>query len=135
MILNDIKQAICITFDKRIQEFPRIQSEWANFGITVERFLCGDGSLNEKYNYVDTNDLPPIYSDGIQYTTWYKRPNAYNVWKCHQQILNEFVHNHYRGYILLLEDDAEMQTDFGIILNYIEHYLHKYPPHILNFGP
>lgn len=134
VILSQIKQAVCLTLDKRIEEFDRIKTEWKNIDINVELFLCGDGILKSIYNRIDDKILPPIYNETINYPTWLNRSATYDAWKCHKQIFTDFYRNYSDGYLLILEDDAKMEEDFEEILTKVEPYFKTRTFDLLNFG-
>ena len=132
MILSVIKQAVCLTLDKRVTEFDRIQKEWARFNIPIQRFLVGSSNINESYNRIDDCEYPPIFSETIRYPTWLNRTSAYDAWKSHRQILENFVNNHYTGFLLMLEDDSFIESDFENITSKI--YLQPSMFDMLYFG-
>lgn len=133
MLIN-IKEAICLVLDKRINEFERINKEWHSLGINVKRFLMGDGSLNEKYDFIDEHDLPPIYNGTISYPTWINNAGPYNFWKAQKQVINDFCTKYDSGYLLLLEDDSFIESDFIEIYESARNFLENKDVQMLYFG-
>lgn len=132
-ILSRITHCKCFVLDKRIEYWPEIETAWAKKGIKVDRVLMGDGSLSEKYDYIDTNELPPVYINSLHSLTWKNCPAAYNFYKVQRQVLQEFVDNN-GEYLLHLEDDHEICSDFDSILVDTEPFLDKLEINILSFG-
>jgi len=104
-------QVYCLYLDKRLD-----RQEYIKDHVEHTAFIAGDGSMDTKYNYIDTPDLPPKFKQSINYPTWWNSPNAFNAWKCHNIILNDALDKGYER-ILLLEDDVEFSEDFKEGLN------------------
>lgn len=112
MISSIIDRAICLVLDKRIDNWRQIQWDFDRLGIKVDRFLVGDRSLKHlSYNLLDDDILPPKYENSTNYPTWWARPNAYNAWKSHHQMILESI-DRQDGRVLFLEDDIELAEDF-----------------------
>ena len=133
-LINEIKNAKCLVLDKRIEFWPTLKESFQQRGITVNRFLAGDGHLkDEQYDYIDTNDVTPSYYGGTDYATWYNRPNAFNAWKCHKLMFQSSLLDGF-DHLLLIEDDAFIENDFDDILEKTEEFwdIHQYD--IIYFG-
>jgi|15BtaG_2_1085339.scaffolds.fasta_scaffold00003_167 hypothetical protein len=112
MNLNRIvDKAICLVLDKRYDDWSqKVLPQLKILGVEVEAFIAGDGGYNLEYDHIDSQELP-VYCGGIDYPTWYKRPNAYNAWKCHKKMLEQCVEQDVE-YVLFLEDDVQVHEDY-----------------------
>jgi len=104
-------KAVCLVLDIRYDSAIQIQKETTSRGINTDLFIAGDGTKNLKYNHIDVLDLPPRFSNSINYSTWYKRPNAYNAWLCHKKIMELAIESSL-DFLLMLEDDVVFEKDF-----------------------
>lgn len=115
MNLNKI-DVKCLVLDKRYNDWLGLQKQCNEAGFYPVPFVCGDGSnKNLSYNRIDDNELPPRFTHSTTYPTWWARPNAYNAWKAHRAMMEDSV-KHNRD-LLILEDDAELSSDFNEIFN------------------
>jgi hypothetical protein len=117
MKISDIP-SFCLILDKRYGRWIEVyQPRLKEVGIDPYQFIAGDGDTVLKYDFYDDKELPPYYGRySIDYPTWYKRPNAYNAWKCHKKMMEMALSiNH--DIVLLLEDDAFPESDFQQILD------------------
>jgi len=116
--------------DKRIQNYEKMNSQ-----IEHIPFICGDGSMDLKYDYIDRKDLPPVYENSIDYPTWWVRPNAFNAWHCHKQIMSRFYNDQAKPErLLLLEDDIELSEEFEDIVWAIDPFIQSNKWDMLYFG-
>lgn len=123
-LFNKISLSVCLVLDKRIQNWFKIQQDWQHIGFNVVPFIVGDGVTldNEVYSMVDTNEAPPVYTNSTYYPTWWQPPyNAYKAWKSHKEIFKLFLNSYgvkkfHDDYLLLLEDDIQIEPDFHEIL-------------------
>jgi hypothetical protein len=130
----DIKQAVCLTLDKRIDQFERIKSEWKSLGVNVTRFLMGDGTLNETYDYIDKKETPPIFNGTTSYPTWVNNSGPFDFWKAQIQVITNFCRIYDSGYLLLLEDDIFIESDFLEIYQSCIDFIQQKDVHMLYFG-
>ena len=132
-ILEKVTQAVCLVIDQRADIALNLIESYNNVGIKVIPFLAGNGRVFKKYNYIDTNEISPyaLYNDRDINT----RIRAYNCWKCHRLIFLNFVQQYKNDdYLLLIEDDAILTSDFTDILDNIEGYFQYNTFDMLYFG-
>ena len=120
-IINSINRAVCLTLDKRINLYDSIKDQASKYNIKTEIFLCGDGSLDLKYDHIDIKELPPVYDKSIRYDHWYTI-NAYNAWLCHRKIMQKAYEDGCEN-LLMLEDDIEFEEDFDEVLSKAEPFI------------
>lgn len=129
-ILAKIDKAICLTLDKRYEMALELQAQFKPKGIDVELFIAGGGAKPLKYDFIDSDEIPPRDRNySIDYPTWYARPNAFNAWKCHREIFLRA-----KGNLLLLEDDSVLSDDFDEILANTNEFLSVNPWDMVYFG-
>ena len=119
MNLSDIDKIICLCLDKRVELWSELDEQVKSiFGRPMQKFIAGDGqSLDgHAYDKVDNNEKP--LTSGQH--SWVERPNAYNAWKCHKEMMN-IVLEEGVGNALFLEDDAYFTNDFVENLQQIEY--------------
>jgi hypothetical protein len=87
--LEFIDRAFCVLLDKRVGFWPELESSFSRVGITLEKFLVGDGKLlpEDEYHHIDLQQTPPIYSNTNMYPSWINKPNAFNAFLSHRKIL------------------------------------------------
>lgn len=112
-ILNSINRVICLTLDKRIEIATELKEQCASKCLDVELFIAGGGAKPVKYDYIDSDDLPPRTPYTTTYPTWLNRPNAFNAWQCHREIFKRCKKGEN---LLLLEDDSELSDDFNELI-------------------
>ena len=110
--------SVILTIHKRREQSNKLLEQCLDCGIhnTVQFFAFNPYTDKDtfKIDYIDGTDLPPHYTNSINYPTWFNRPNAYNAWKCHHQIMMDFAKKRYpadTNYLLMLEDDAFIYED------------------------
>jgi len=117
--------------DERLSNYEEI-----NKVIPHTAFVCGSGLKNDiKYDYIDRKDLPPVYENSIDYPTWWARPNAFNAWHCHKQIMTRFYNDPEKPKrLLLLEDDIILDEEFEDIVSGIQSFIESDKWDMLYFG-
>ena len=119
MNISDIDKIICLCLDKRVKLWSELDEQVKSiFGRPMHKFIAGDGqSLDgHVYDKVDNNEKP--LTSGQH--SWVERPNAYNAWKCHKEMMN-IVLEEGASNALFLEDDAYFTNDFVENLQQIEY--------------
>ena len=139
MNLSDIDKIICLCLDKRVKLWSELDEQVKSiFGRPMQKFIVGDGqSLDgHAYDKVDNNEKPPSTQSGSKIgglalstsnhpmpetsKSWMNRPNAYNAWKSHKEMMN-IVLDEGASNALFLEDDAYFTNDFVENLQQIEY--------------
>lgn len=131
--LFNIDRTVCLTLDKRYEDALKIEAKGYEYGLNIELFLAGDGQMLDHYDHVDTDDLPPRYTNSTNYATWWNRPNAYNAWKCHKKILQKAKQDGIEQ-LLLLEDDAFFENDLAEVVTNAYKFLQYSKWDMLYFG-
>jgi GR25 family glycosyltransferase involved in LPS biosynthesis len=135
-LLNEIfgiYNAYCLILDKRIDNWKDIHSQFLTKGLNVQRFLVGNGSLQEEYCHVDTPELPPAFSESINYETWWKTPNPYNAWISHRKIIGKSLAEGF-DHVLILEDDVFIEDDFDEVLSKTKQFFKDHKWDAVYFG-
>lgn len=117
-----IDKAICLCVDKRQKFFQSIQNQLKRVNIPAKLFIAGDGKLlpNIKYDHIDTEDISPLWT----YASGQARINNYNVFLCHQKML-QLAKQENLNNVLFLEDDFIILSRFSSIINQIFDKLDK----------
>ena len=79
---------------------------------TLERESAGQFRL-------DTDDRPPIFPYSTNYPTWVNKPNAYQCWQCHKEILLSSQKENLSR-VMLIEDDIFFEKDTEEVLKKFE---------------
>lgn len=135
MLLETINKTVILTLDKRLEDAKNLKTSLKSKNIDAQLFVAGypEKDTNIQYNYIDTLSFPPIYIGGIDYRTWYSRPNAFNAWKCHRKIFLEALENDVDN-LFLLEDDSILEDDFDEILESCESFFKTRHWDMIYFG-
>lgn len=112
-LISNIELTKVLLLDKRYHFWPDILSQCQNVDINPEPFMVGRGH-NFKYDYEDTDELPPQLPASTSYPSWWK-PQTYNAWKSHRKIFEEAQSRNVNN-LLLMEDDAIIEPDFATII-------------------
>lgn len=130
-----IDAAFCLLLDKRADFWPELNRSFSNVGITLNKFLVGDGKLfpREEYNHIDIEELPPIYPTTNMYPSWTNKPNAYNAFLSHRKIL-EYAYVKNLNNIMIVEDDVKIEDDFTEILSKATDFLDTHNVDMLYLG-
>jgi hypothetical protein len=119
-------EAVCLSIDKRASERPRIQAEFARYGITVQFFTAGKGGEGAAEapapNHIDV--APPPRSG---YPAWANRPNSYNAFLSFQTIVSSALDREVKE-LLLLEDDVTLLPEFGQVVAAAQKQLLEHDP-------
>lgn len=107
--------AYCLLLDKRIEFWSELHGSFIQKGIGLQRFLVGDGGLNEHYSHVDSGSLPDYYNGSTNYGTWYKSPAPLNAWLSHRKIIEKSLLEGF-DHVLIIEDDVFIEDDFDEVL-------------------
>lgn len=125
-------QAKILTITPRLSQANEVHKQLIDIGIRTEKFRAispeeSPANISCLVNYIDSTELPPKFPGSIDYSTWYNRPNAYNAWKCHRQMMLDFLRDSKKdmnlSYLLLVEDDAfiyeeEFKKQLNDVLTY-----------------
>lgn len=135
MITQTIKNSRALVLDKRLQDWPAIKSQFMDYGLSVRLFLAGGSEPYPKdtYDHIDINELPPIYSNSIDYPTWFLRPNAYNAWLSHKKILEQTLNEGF-DHVLIIEDDSFIENDFKEVLTKVTPFFEQNKYDMVYFG-
>jgi len=114
--------AICLSLDKRKEEWLKLKEECSAVGIDMIPFIAGDGSdASLEYDHID--------KDPTQYeiAQWgYSRPgfqkHHINAFKCHQLMVKK-AKDMGLPYVLFLEDDAYITDRFSDVFNEIQFFV------------
>lgn len=110
-----VDKAVCLVLDKRMDLWNELDKSCQNHGILAEPFIAGDGSLELDYQHIDVEECPPMLPGSTDYPTWWNRPNAFNAWLCHKQIITRAKKEGVES-LLLLEDDSVFEEDFDEVM-------------------
>ena len=132
-MIDQIDLAICLTLDKRIEYAKTIVTSAKNYGIDVDLFLAGDGSIDLLYDHVDINSLPPRYEQSLNYPSWTGRTNAYNAWLCHRKMIHKALSSGAKN-LMILEDDIIFEEDFSEILEKVTPFFNSNKWDMIYFG-
>lgn len=115
-----IDKAICLFIDKRKRFCPFMIEQFQELGIPLQIFMAGDGKILpiEEYDHIDIEDIPNSWS----YGSGNVRKNNYNIYLCHQKML-QIAKKEKLNNVLFLEDDAIILKRFSLIINDILNYL------------
>lgn len=130
-LINQIGLTKVLLLDKRYHFWPELLTQCQSVGINPEAFLVGKGQ-KYLYNYEDTDELPPRLPASTSYPSWWK-PQTYNAWKSHRKIFEEAKSKNVNT-LLLMEDDATIESDFNEILTVVEPFFEKYNWDMIYFG-
>ena len=108
-----IEQAYCLCVDKRIKFTKFMKQQFRELDIPLHLFIAGQGNLlpEKRYDHIDTNDVAPTWS----YGNGQARINNYNIFLCHQQMI-QHAKDHRWNNVLLLEDDAIILPRFKALI-------------------
>lgn len=113
---------ICLSLDKRKDLWKRLESDCYYKDYNFDPFIVGDGNDNSlRYDRLDTNELPPAFHQSINYPTWWKRPNAYQAWLSHKEMMKKCLREK-MGSVLFLEDDSTFTKNFDDIIPIVEDF-------------
>jgi hypothetical protein len=131
-ILNKIDKVVCLTLDKRYEMALELKEQIKSIGLDMQTFIVGVGNRSLKYDYIDSDELPPMHEAySTTYPTWSARPNAYNAWKCHREI---FLKCKPTENLLLLEDDSQLSDDFMEMVAKVDPFFESNPWDMIYFG-
>lgn len=123
--LQELDARICLSLDKRKEEWQSLFLEFEKIGCDFEQFICGNGNIlpNSLYDRVDTT--PPSRSSSRHHRTktWRRNPGSWNAFQCYIQILVAAIEQDYNA-IGIFEDDVRFNTD---IHKYFHHITTTYP--------
>ena len=123
-----------LTLVNRVMSYDRLHKECRTKGFVPKMFLVGKNDDPEvAFDHDDVDELPPRFSNSINYPTWHSRPNAYNAWLSHRKILEKTLAEGKHS-LLLLEDDATFEPDFDEIFRAIVPTLSKLKWDMLYLG-
>lgn len=124
--------AYCLILDKRIEFWSNLQDSFNQKGINLQKFLVGDGALNEEYSHIDINENPYVYHNSIDYMTWYTPP-PYNAFLSHKKIIKKSLEEG-QDHVLIVEDDVFIENDFDEMLWKVEPFFHDNKWDAVYFG-
>lgn len=96
--LSDFEKVQCLCLDRRIDRVLQLEQQWAERGISVERFMTGEGGVLplSEYSLIDPN------------------PAASNTFKCyynHREMLIKAKKDGIKN-LVMLEDDCVLLDGF-----------------------
>lgn len=130
-LVSNIELAKVLLLDKRYHFWPELLSQCQSVGINPEAFVVGRGQ-KYLYDYEDTDEIPPQLPASTSYPSWWKA-QTYNAWKSHKKIFEEAKSKNVNN-LLLMEDDAFIESDFQNIVDYVEPFFEKYNWDMIYFG-
>lgn len=130
-IISNIELTKVLLLDKRYHFWPELLGQCQNVNINPEAFIVGRGH-NFKYDYEDEDDIPPVLPASTSYPSWWKS-QTYNAWKSHRKIFEECRTKNVNN-LLLLEDDAFIESDFKEIVANVEQFFEKNDWDMIYFG-
>lgn len=119
--------------DKRYDKWLNIQTSAKSKDIDIIPFFAGDGKILQHYDYIDSDELPPITNETTAYPTWRNKTNAFNAWKSHKEIFNKFLETK-KDFLWLFEDDVVFTDDYDSILEECESFINNCHFDMLYFG-
>lgn len=130
-LINQIDLTKVLLLDKRYHFWPEILTQCQSVGINPEAFIVGHGQ-KYIYDHEDNDDLPPQLPASTSYPSWWKS-QTYNAWKSHKKIFEEAKSKGVSN-LLLMEDDAFIESDFSTIVDAVESFFEKYNWDMIYFG-
>ena len=116
-----VDKVLVLCLDKRIDIWTDLEYDLKKRKWDHELIIAGNPGANHnydvikdrnyKYSIYDTDEFPPVYSQSIQYPSWWARPNAYNAWKTHNYMLKLSLERKYES-VLFLEDDILITENY-----------------------
>lgn len=129
-----IDMALCLVLDKRVDMWNELERQFREHNIDIKMFLAGDGHLdNYEYDHIDDVEPPPLYAQTVPYPTWWRRPNAYDAWKCHKKMIRKAKDADARN-LLMVEDDTVLEDDFDDIIDKVSPFFSGLPWDMIYFG-
>lgn len=140
-------QAKILSIPSRIENAYILSNQLNSLGIEASIFKAV--SIHESiscptlwnHDYIDSTELPPKLPGSTTYETWHKRPNAYNAWKCHRNMMRDFNRDHHTdstkaSHLLLVEDDSFIyEEEFKKqIYNFFHGFTRAREPDMVYFG-
>ena len=138
--LTSIDLSLCLTLDREETEteasseamFDMVHSNFLEVGdIWLDRFIAGKG---EDCHIVDTDELPPDLEGSCPRESWRARPNAYNAWKAHREIIKNGIHHNAENLLIVEEDCVLRPSYFDWVLNGASEFLMTQNWDMIYFG-